>query len=180
MGRRFAGAMGPALPGSLLGSPWAVVALPGVGFVALGPAGGSSKCPQHRSGLQTHSAQGEHAAAVTISGAVNRVACNAIFPAVFFFCVNPVLSFHPGLSVWSLHHVSRLQRKKTANGAGPRHGYLILVAACMGLLARGRNQPVCEEEQMPDSNPPFKKQKGSTTWVSEQCSVLPAPEVDGT
>lgn len=50
----------------------------------------------------------------------------------------------------------------------------------MGLLARGRNQPVCEEEQMADSNPPFKKQKGSTTWVPEQCSVLPAPEVDGT
>lgn len=78
--------MGPALPGSLLGSPWAVVALPGMGFVALGPAGGSTKCLQHSSGLQTHSAQGGHAAAVTILGAVIRVACNAIFPAVFFLC----------------------------------------------------------------------------------------------
>lgn len=92
----------------------------------------------------------------------------------YFSCVNP------GLSVWSLHHVSRLQRKKTANGAGPRCDYLILVAACMGLLARGRNQLVYEEEQMADSNRPFKKQRGSNTWVSEQCSVLPAPEVDGT
>lgn len=92
MGRSFAGAMGPVLPGSLLGSPWAVVALPGVGFVALGPAGGSSECPQRGSGLQTHSTQGGLAAAVTISGAVIRVACNAISPAVFLAisCVNPV------------------------------------------------------------------------------------------